>query len=202
MQLTRRRILNYLDANHLVTARELSRVFGMTAANIRHHLTHLVESGLVEVVGQRGSGGRGRPILVYGLTIKALGEELDLLADALLQELLSGRSEAQTRLQLRRIAIRMVGAEPDQGGNLTQRLYETVRRLQSMQYDAHWEAHAEGPRIILSSCPFAALKERHPAICQLDRQVLNVLLGETVEQVAVRSRTIEGPRQCIFQVDG
>jgi predicted ArsR family transcriptional regulator len=200
MQATRRRILTYLEANHLVTAPELSRAFGMTSANIRHHLSHLNLAGLVEVVGQQASEGPGRPTLVYALTINALGGEVNRLAGALLEEQLAGKTTAQVTLQLRQIARRLVGPEPDQGGNLTQRLYQTIRRLRSLEYDARWEAHAAGPRIVLDRCPFAALKDLYPEICHLDGQILSLLLGETVEQLATRSRSPEGPRHCVFLI--
>ena len=52
MQTTRQRILEYLREYRLASARTLSHAWGMTAANVRHHLGRLAEEGLVEVAGQ------------------------------------------------------------------------------------------------------------------------------------------------------
>jgi predicted ArsR family transcriptional regulator len=200
MQATRRRIFAYLEANHLATVPELSRAIGKTPANMRHHLNHLIETGHVEIVGQQEAGSRGRPTLIYALTTQALGGQVDRLAGALLEEQLAGKSGQQIAHQLRRIAMRFAGPELDQGGNLTQRLYQTVRRLRSLGYDARWEAHAAGPRIVLDHCPFTALIDQHPEVCQLDGQVLSLLLGQPMEQISVRSRKLDGPKQCVFRL--
>ncbi len=201
MQPTRRRIFAFLETNHLATVPELSRAIGKTPANMRHHLNRLIEAGQVEVVGQRESGNRGRPTLFYALTIRALDGQVDQLAGVLLEEQLAGKSGQQIATQLRRIAMRFAGPELDQGGNLTQRLYQTVRRLRNLGYDARWEAHAAGPRIVLDRCPFTALIDQHPEVCQLDGQVLSLLLGETTEQISVRSRKPAGPKQCVFRLE-
>ena len=73
MQSTRQRILDYLDQHGTASPRQLAQAFGMTAANLRHHLGILQQRGLVNPTGQRASEGRGRPERVYTLTATAQG---------------------------------------------------------------------------------------------------------------------------------
>ena len=52
-----------------------------------------------------------------------------------------------------------------------------------MNYQAHWEAHVENPRIMLGHCPYSAILDHHPEICQMDGYVLEALLDAPVKQV-------------------
>ncbi len=63
----------------------VARVLQMTPANARHHLGILAADGRVEVISQR-QGGRGRPEKVYRLAGTLVGDNLSVLADALLTE--------------------------------------------------------------------------------------------------------------------
>ena len=64
------------------------------------------------------------------------------------------------------------------------RLASTIERLNSMHYQARWEAGAEGPRIILGHCPYRAIIADHPELCQMDAALLTELLQDEVMQTA------------------
>jgi hypothetical protein len=51
-----------------------------------------------------------------------------------------------------------------------------------MNYQARWEAGAEGPRIIFGLCPYAAIIEKHPELCRMDTALLGKMLGREAEQ--------------------
>jgi predicted ArsR family transcriptional regulator len=67
-----------------------------------------------------------------------------------------------------------------------------------MSYQAHWEAHVENPRIMLSHCPYRAILDRHPEICQMDAYVLEALIDAPVRQIDKLSLNAKGLPQCIF----
>jgi predicted ArsR family transcriptional regulator len=57
-----------------------------------------------------------------------------------------------------------------------------LEKLNASHYMARWEAGAEGPRVILGMCPYAALIEKHPELCRMDTAMLSAYLGQDVKQ--------------------
>lgn len=200
MKTSRQRLLEYVQTHRVVTSRELSRALKMTAANARHHLSILEAQGLVEVVGERPARGRGRPARLYALSAQALGHGLHELSAALLDELLAGKGGLELRAALDRIARRLAGsiAEGELDGSLTQRLYHSMQRLNELGYQAHWEAHAEGPQVILGRCPYASLLSAHPELCRMDTALLEKLLKIQALQTAKLEVDRNGERFCMF----
>ena len=173
---TRQKILDYLKRNRTVSSREIARALQMTPANARHHLGILAADGRVEVVNQRQVG-RGRPEKVYHLAGTLMGDNLSALADALL-------TEAGGKVDMEALGKRIAGENDTSGQPLMRRLASTIQRLNMMHYQSRWEAGAEGPRIILGHCPYAAVIEKHPELCQMDAALLGDLLGGQVRQTA------------------
>ena len=80
------------------------------------------------------------------------------------------------------------------------RLASTVERLNAMHYQARWEAGAEGPRIVLGHCPYAAIIEKHPELCQMDLALLSELLGGKLQQTAKLESGAGGLPFCTFML--
>ncbi len=197
---TRLRILEYLRKQQTASALDLSRALGMTRANIRHHLVVLEHNELVEVVGQHREG-KGRPENIYGLSRRVLGDGLDELSSALLEEWLGVLPEREREAGLRSLAGRMgAGFGGEQTGPLPKRLNELVRFLNGFHYQARWEAGAAGARLILGHCPFSAIIERHLELCRMDAFLLEKCLGQPVWQTAKLERARQGLPQCVFLV--
>ena len=215
MKTSRQRLLDYIRTHRLVTVSEISWTMHMTVANARHHLDVLKEQGLVEVMGQRPHPGKGRPSLVYGLSTSALGHNLDALSSALLAEI-ENLPTPQRQAAYQRLAARIVSAGSSASPktvqsfpsptskstkpSLTGQLYETIRCLNELHYLAHWEAHVDAPRIILAHCPYTALLQQHPQVCQLDACLLEKLLGTPVLQLSRLAPDAKGVTQCVFQI--
>jgi len=194
---SRQRVLAYLQKQKTATAAEISRALGMTAANARHHLAILEKSGVVAAFSEGKEKRRGRPAQRYTLARFARGEGVIPLASHLLEEYIGSVPPDKREARLRRLARRFAGA-PAKGG-IMQRLLETVRRLNQLGYDARWEAHAEGPRILLRQCPYAAILPEHPEICEMDAALLEYLLGGEAAPLLTRSAQ-ENAAACIFLI--
>lgn len=193
------KILNYLRRQATATATELARALRVTPANIRHHLSRLLADGLVEVGGLRREGQRGRPHKIYHLSRLALGDNLPSLASAMMVELVDSLSGDDQQFILRRLAGRL-GAVPalERTIPITRRLAVTVELLNQLRYQAHWEAHAGGPRLILGQCPYAAIIASHPVLCLMDKFLLEEHLSQTVQQLAKLERNERGLPICMF----
>jgi predicted ArsR family transcriptional regulator len=200
---SRQSLLDYLRAQQAVTAAEISRAMQMTEANARHHLNLLIQQGLVAVIGKRPAQGKGRPVLVYGLSEQAAGNNLALLANALLElwsSNLAPQDYDQRLSQLaRQLLVNLSGDTPQPSSpHLTQRLYQAIRLLNQAHYTARWEAHALAPHIIFGRCPYLQVASTHPEICQLDRHLIEQLTGAPAEQIAHLQPDRRGLPQCIF----
>lgn len=183
MKTSRQKVLEYLGKNRAVSAREIARALRISAADVRHHLRILVSDGRAEAVSVRGGGRRGRPEKVYSISRAALGDNLAGLADALLVEVLPRRhGHAGTKVKMEAVGRRLVGSADLSGLPVARRLALLVEKLNAMNYHARWEAGAEGPRILLGHCPYAAIIEKYPELCSMDASLLAGLLGRDVEQ--------------------
>jgi DeoR family suf operon transcriptional repressor len=194
----RQRILNYIIEKKSATAEELSKVFKVTPANIRHHLSILIEQGSVVIVGQKAAEHKGRPAQIYSCTQQIKQNNLDQLTEVLLSYAVNHFGQKDLSQLLKSIAGQIVVRFPPDINNPTRRLYSSIRALNRMNYQAHWEAHGEHPRIMLGHCPYSALVEQHPEICQMDRFVLEALLDTAVEQIEKLTNTTKGLTQCVF----
>jgi predicted ArsR family transcriptional regulator len=187
---TRQKILDYLKRNRSVSSREIARALRMTPANARHHLGILAADGRVEVVRRRQVG-RGRPEKVYRLAGTLVGDNLAVLADAVLT-LASGKIEMES------LGKRIAGEKAGSDRSLAQILAIVVERLNAMHYQARWEAGAEGPHIILGHCPYVRIIEQHPELCKMDNALLGELLGRKVDQLAKLEEGAGGVPFCVF----
>jgi predicted ArsR family transcriptional regulator len=195
---TQQRIIEHLRVQRVASTRELSRVFGMTRANIRHHLLALETDNVVEVIGERREG-KGRPENIYGLAGNMLENGLDRLAGALLESLCTEQNEERVEHQLRSVAKLLSG---DGLGNradpLPMRLNAIVGFLNLHHYHARWEASARGARLILGQCPFASIIRSHPELCRVDALLVEERIGSRVIQVQKLERVASGATQCAF----
>lgn len=207
MKTSRQRVLDYIEQHKVATVSDLSRAMKMTPANARHHLRILEDQGLITVVGERTGQGRGRPANLYGLTQQAAGSNLDRLAGVLLATFVNGQADPDSQEKLALLADKL--AEQIRGANLqikmtsvnlTQRLYGAIQGLNKMYYQSRWEARADGPRMLLGNCPYAAIIEEHPELCRLDEMLIEELTGTPVRLDGKRVKDGRGNPHCVFRI--
>ena len=197
---TRQRIVHILEQRETASARELSRLLNVTPSNIRHHLSVLIEQGSIKVAGYKTNQKRGRPAVIYTLAQSILKDNLGHLSEVLLQKLLDGLSPEAQDDTLRWLAQRLFAGLPIANHNPTQRLYSAIQVLNRMNYHAQWEAHADTPRIMFGHCPYTAILDTHPEMCQVDAYLVEHLIGNPANLTAKRTLTPDGHRQCVFRI--
>lgn len=190
MTTARHKVLAHLKKNRAVSAREIARALKMSAPNVRHHLSVLVSDGRVSVTETRANGGRGRPEKLFSLSPAALGDNFPALANALLLE-------AGSSIEMEALAGHFLEMDQFRGLSASKRLALLVEKLTAMHYQSHWEAGAEGPRMIFGRCPYTKIIEAHPGLCKMDAGLLQSALGGRVEQTA-KIANLHGT--CIFVV--
>ena len=191
MTTVRQKVLAHLNKNRSVSAREIARALQLSAATVRHHLRVLTADGRLEMTSVRGRDGRGRPEKVYSLPASVLGDNLAALSDILL-------TEAKPVLKIDVLAKRLAGQSDLSSQSLAKRLNLTIEKLNQMNYHARWEAGSEGPRIIFTHCPYAAIIEKHPELCQMDAALIRERIGQAAVQIFKTGK--EGSTICVFVV--
>lgn len=189
MATARQKIIAYFTKNRSSSAREISRALKMSAATVRHHLRVMIADGRLELSFARGREGRGRPEKVYSLPRAALGNNLSALGDVILVE-------AGSSVRMEALAKRLAGESNFESHPVAKRLNLTIEKLNEMNYHARWEAGPQGPRLIFSHCPYAAIIEKHPELCRMDESLLNELMGDTATQIFKIGK--EGSSSCVF----
>ena len=199
MHSTRKRILDYLGQRGSASANQLATVFGMTQANVRHHLAALVNDGLIRAAGAQKDKGRGRPRRLFALSEESEQNNLAALASILMVEI-SKENETDVETKLRDLAGKMIGTKAKPGAQISQRLVATVRKLAPLGYKPHWEARPKAPEMVFGHCPYAAIIDKHPELCRMDAYMLEDLLGAPAKQTAKLQTGPHGLPICIFKV--
>jgi predicted ArsR family transcriptional regulator len=198
----RQLVLDYIHSHHNVTVREIAQSMQMTQANARHHLAILRAQGLIEIVSHPGDGGRGRPANSYRLAAAFRSQNLGILAGALLEQYLQLQSPANQATRCRQLAKALLASNAlnliPQAINMRQRLLEAVKSLNALNYQARWEARASAPYLLLGYCPYFEIIADHPEICQIDHEILQMLIGQPVRQTARLIVDEHGETTCHF----
>lgn len=199
-----RMIVDYLRRRSAATIADLVAFTGVTATAVRQRLNRLMEQGLVtrhsEVVG------RGRPTHRYALTpagARSGGNNYDLLARVLWEEIRQVADPTVRQGLLRRIATRMAAAYRSEihGQTVRERMAELVGLLagQDMPFDlepSNLEQPNTLPVITALSCPYPELAEQDRGVCAMEKMVFSDVLGENVKLSACR---LDGARCCTFE---
>jgi predicted ArsR family transcriptional regulator len=196
----RQKVLAYLKKNRAVSAAQIGRALQMSAANVRHHLSVLCSDGRAVLVAETHKGGRGRPVKMYGLSESLLGDNLGLLSDLVLTEWLSKLSPGK-RMEAMAVIAREMGNRLGQVSSslpMAKRLVLIIEKLNTLYYQARWEAGAEGPRVLFARCPYAEIIDKHPEVCTMDSALLGELTAQPVEQTAKMERG--GNSLCVFRL--
>jgi predicted ArsR family transcriptional regulator len=198
----RQKVLNFLKKQGSASAAQIARGLKMTAPSVRHHLSILVADGRIVIAGTTGNKRRGRPIKVFGLSEKSLGDNLSLLSSALLNNR-SGTIPALKRHSfLHSVAVEIADriGRLDKNDSINLRLTRLLEKLNEMHYRSRWEAGAEGPRVLFAHCPYATIIDRHPELCQMDGFLIREEMGAKATQLAKIDPKPGGVTHCIFLI--
>jgi len=151
--------------------------------------------------------GKGRPMQLYRLSQQALGDNLHLLLHAallLLSEQL-GEKEYETTLEKIACYIAETGTKNPTGTSfsslpLSRRLVAAIELLNQLNYQARWEAHHNGPHILLGRCPYQKILPLHPELCRIDLYLLDQITNSQMLQIEKLSKDASGATFCSFHL--
>jgi predicted ArsR family transcriptional regulator len=175
---SRAAVLEFIEsADEAVRVEDVAEAVGLHANTVRGHLDALLASGRVSrSTDQRST--RGRPHWLYSAAASATIRDLARALDA---ELDSARAPDMARLA----AATWAEAGPDVVPAST--LDEAVDAATSALTDFGFDAvrNPVGDEITLRSCPYAAMVDEHPVICDIHAALLGEVLARTGQPVVV-----------------
>ena len=200
MKSARQRIIDYLVDHKVATASELGHFLNLTPADVRHHISILIQQGSITTSGYKLTRQKGRPARLYALSTPIARNNLNLFIHYLLSHLSANLSTNSYHQILKDTAALFVSDIHWETDNLTRRLYHAINYLRNLNYDSSWEARARSPHVILGHCPFAEVVDQHPEMCMFDAYLLQILLGKPVQQIEKLTISSLGIPQCIFSL--
>lgn len=209
MQTTRRRILEYLRATGEAGVEALAEHVDLAPVTIRHHVSVLLDAGLIGYradTAHRGRGGRrGRPRHRYFLT--DAGREAvapsrvagyDLLAGRLLDALRQGDHGATQRFFDDMARDLSDSRRPELVGQpIDVRLDAVTATLAEIGFEVRWERDGDDYLIRELACPYGTLSHDHAEVCAMDKAMIGRMVDGEVRREEWR---VDGAPQCVFRV--
>ncbi len=198
-----RDLLKYLHRAGGADIQTLCAVLDITRTAVRARVDRLCREAFLRM--ETRSSGRGRPRQVYFVTaegLHALGEDYRSLA-VVLWEVISEIADERLRNSLLagirdRLARRFQrSSEEDQ--TIREQVDGLADRMRSCGFNIETDFSADLPILRETNCPFPMLAEIDDAICDVEKGVLEQVLGT---EITVRHRCRDGHHCCEFEVGG
>jgi predicted ArsR family transcriptional regulator len=212
VQVSDQAIMAHMRTHAGTSILDLAEKLAVTDTAVRQRLTRLLDRGLVERFAVRE--GRGRPKHVYRLTeagVRASGANLDDLAVALWQELVSLEDAELRERLLRRVVSRLAsryapevyGTTPDERLKSVVELFnrrgipfaferavagrdrenkESVGQEPGRQESASAAVQPLG-RLVVLGCPYPGLKDDQRLVCRMEQMLFQRLIGVPLEDI-------------------
>jgi predicted ArsR family transcriptional regulator len=184
---TRRQIYLFARDGAGVTTAEVARHFAVHPNVARHHLDKLAAGGYLEVTLDHGGSGAGRPAKRYrgserSTTLPAPPRPDQLLTTLLVRALglLDPAVAAQMAEEVgeqygRSLAASMAPGDPQRTTRAA--MSAIADALTAQGFAAHAETQGPATAIVRDSCPFGEIVAEHPALCAVDRGMVQGLLA-------------------------
>ena len=194
--LTRRAIVLLLLESGSITAAEIGRQVGISAAGVRRHLDALVDGGDAEAnpAAAWQHAGRGRPAKHYRLTPAGRGKlehSYDDLASAAMRQLREiGGDEAVRTFARQRVdtILKGVASAESAADGAVQAAAENVAEALTKAGYATTTTRVGGPiqgiQICQHHCPVSHVAEEFPELCEAEQAAISEVLGTHVQRLS------------------
>lgn len=195
-------MLEYLHRCGGADIQALCEVLQITRTAVRSRLDRLQSESLLEVEAR--SGGRGRPRQIYSINprgLHALGEDYRELAVVFWQVIVELEDSQIRETLLGRIRDRLADRFRQQltdSPSIEARLDELADEMKSSGFNIESDHSLSLPILRETNCPFPMLADVDETICEVEKDVLEQVLGA---EVSFRHRCRDGHHCCEFEVN-
>ncbi|MBH0121275.1 helix-turn-helix transcriptional regulator [Rhodococcus sp. NPDC003382] len=188
---TRAAVVQLLLEEGPITAPEIGKRLGLSAAGVRRHLDALIDSGEAQAAAppRRQDRGRGRPARRFQLTAVGrarLGHTYDDLAGAAMRHLRElGGDAAIEDFARRRVRSILAGVEPAAGHDEIEATLEDIAEAFSAAgFAASTRRVGTGVQVCQHHCPVSHVAEQFPELCEAEQEAFVEILGTHVQRLA------------------
>ena len=197
---SRLEILRIINERPNTTVNAIARELGLAPISVRYHLNLLERDSLIAIKKVRGS--IGRPFNTYAITAagrERLPHSYDLLAERLLTELKQFATPDQIEKMFHGMAETITASRQQQlsGSTVQEKIDNLVELLGAEGFLARWEETNGGFFLKEYNCPYQRVRQNHPEICELDKQIISNILQAPV---SLDSCIAEGDDCCTYHV--
>ncbi len=181
---SRLEILRIINEHANSTVIAIADALGLAPISVRYHLNLLERDGFISTKKVRGAV--GRPFNTYCISNagrEQLPHSYDLLAERVLDQVKQFANPQQIEAMFRGMAETITGERAHQLQNATvqQKIDTLVELLGAEGFLTRWE-QANGDLVLKEyNCPYQRVRQAHPEICQLDKQIISVVMKAPVE---------------------
>ena len=200
MPSTRNLVLENIQLHQPVSIIELAEAVGINPISVRHHISKLEETGLVDSEDERH--GVGRPRRVYHLTEKGR-EQFPArslrLASSLIQQLKQSLPKERLQQFFKELGTQLYDLEPEKlkAMTLDERLSWIDQQLTSEGFSVSIERTADEIRIHETGCPYFHVGQEHHEVCTIDRELINAVLQSESERTTC---LLHGDPKCTYVI--
>jgi DeoR family transcriptional regulator, suf operon transcriptional repressor len=202
MASTRERVLKTLLTRPRCTIIELAESVGISPISIRHHISKLEASGLVE--SEEVLHGVGRPRRIYFLTeagLERFPTRYMRFAIRLLEQMKGTMPQAMVDQLFAQMAADLVGDYVDEtvtdGLTMEERLNLMQEVLSKEGFNVEWESQGDQYHIREVNCPYLHISQTHPEVCSVDQTLISAMLDVPAEKVEC---VLKGDAHCTYVV--
>lgn len=181
---------------------ELVQATGVTRTAVTEQLQHLLDAGYVSRTAERV--GRGRPRHLFSATPEALQglfrNNQRTLAPLLMRSLLEVAGPETASRVLEHVSGQLAQhylTRMDDSADRLSRARQLVDLLRQEGILVDVQVDGDRLRIHERTCPFVDVANDQRTICTVERQMMTVVLGATVEATACR---LDGCAGCTFEI--
>lgn len=179
------------------TVSEIAGAVGVKSVTVRHHLTSLQADGLISADEERRTV--GRPVYIFRLTPKAeqlFPQSFHILVDGLLKQLKQNLEPEMVDMLINAMAGALAGdlrQELDGLPDDKARRASMIQWLDDKGLTAIWQESSDGLQLVKYRCPYYAVGDHHPELCQIDEELVRIALDAEVMRSAC---LLEGDSNC------
>lgn len=196
-----REILDHLQRHGGATVQELCDLLGVTRTAIRQRISRLESCG--SLTAEQRTQSRGRPKNVYTVTaegLHSLGEDYRELAVVLWESIVGLEDSAVKEQLISQVRDRLADRFRQKltaTTSVSQRLDQLADEMKSSGFNVESDHSSALPILRETNCPFPMLADVDETICQVEREVLEQVLGAPVQ---FKNRCRDGHHCCEFEV--
>lgn len=197
---SRLEILRIINECPNTTVIDIAEKLGLAPISVRYHLNLLERDGMIAIKKVRGTV--GRPFNTYSITDigrDRLPHSYDVLAARILTEIKQFATPEQIEKMFQSMAESITASRQLQltGSTVQAKIDNLVELLGAEGFLARWE-ETNGDYLLKEyNCPYQRVRQNHPEICALDKQIISSILQAPVE---LNSCIADGDECCTYHV--